>query len=147
MIKPTAPLSALAACLLGPTVAGNATAATIVEDELLLPAMACQAALPVFDGQIRKRPLAIQNEGTSNAFITCALRGRFGGTSATTGTSAFVTVGLINNTGSSRTATCTLVDGRNGLIDPINFVKSATFTGTLEMALTAAAVNSGTPFY
>jgi hypothetical protein len=32
----------------------------------------CQSALPVFDGLIRKRPLAVQNEGTSNAFVTCA---------------------------------------------------------------------------
>lgn len=33
----------------------------------------CQSALPVFDGVIRKRPLAIQNEGTSDAFISCAM--------------------------------------------------------------------------
>ena len=32
----------------------------------------CQAALPNFEGQIRKRPLAIQNEGTANAFVTCS---------------------------------------------------------------------------
>lgn len=31
----------------------------------------CQAALPVFDGNIRKRPKAIANEGSSVAFITC----------------------------------------------------------------------------
>src|SRR5690606_41548022 len=32
----------------------------------------CQAALPNFEGQIRKRPLAIQNEGTATAFVTCS---------------------------------------------------------------------------
>lgn len=32
----------------------------------------CQAALPAYEGQIRKRPLAIFNEGTESAFITCA---------------------------------------------------------------------------
>ena len=32
----------------------------------------CQAALPNYEGQIRKRPLAIQNEGTANAFISCS---------------------------------------------------------------------------
>lgn len=33
----------------------------------------CQAALPAYEGQIRKRPLAIQNEGTAAAFVTCAI--------------------------------------------------------------------------
>lgn len=32
----------------------------------------CQAALPSYEGQIRKRPLAIQNEGTAPAFVTCS---------------------------------------------------------------------------
>lgn len=33
----------------------------------------CQAALPAFEGQVRKRPLAIQNEGTDVAFVSCAM--------------------------------------------------------------------------
>lgn len=32
----------------------------------------CQAALPAYEGQTRKRPLAVMNEGTTNAFVTCA---------------------------------------------------------------------------
>lgn len=32
----------------------------------------CQSALPVFDGNVRKRPVSVQNEGDSNAFVTCA---------------------------------------------------------------------------
>lgn len=36
------------------------------------PAGICQGALPVFDGLIRKRPLALQNEATSPAFVTCS---------------------------------------------------------------------------
>ena len=35
----------------------------------------CQPALPTFDGSIRKRPKAVQNEGTSIAFITCGFSG------------------------------------------------------------------------
>lgn len=35
----------------------------------------CQAALPAFEGNIRKRPTAIANEGTSNAFVSCSLPG------------------------------------------------------------------------
>lgn len=33
----------------------------------------CQAALPTYEGLIRKRPLAVINEGTSAAYVTCAL--------------------------------------------------------------------------
>lgn len=36
------------------------------------PAARCQGALPAFETAIRKRPLAIQNEGTSPAFVTCS---------------------------------------------------------------------------
>jgi len=36
------------------------------------PTARCQSALPVFDGNIRKRPLGVQNEGSANAFITCS---------------------------------------------------------------------------
>ncbi len=32
----------------------------------------CQGALPSYEGAIRKRPLAVQNEGSTDAFVTCA---------------------------------------------------------------------------
>lgn len=32
---------------------------------------ACRSALPVFEGQLRTRPLGVGNEGTANAFVTC----------------------------------------------------------------------------
>lgn len=32
----------------------------------------CQGALPAFETAIRKRPLAVQNEGSSPAFVTCS---------------------------------------------------------------------------
>ncbi len=34
-------------------------------------AMACRPALPAFDGAIRTRPLAMANEGSTAAFVTC----------------------------------------------------------------------------
>lgn len=37
------------------------------------PAGNCQPALPVYEGLVRKRPLAVVNEGTENAYVTCAL--------------------------------------------------------------------------
>jgi len=33
----------------------------------------CQAAMPAYEGQIRKRPLALVNESDQPAFVTCAL--------------------------------------------------------------------------
>lgn len=36
-------------------------------------ASSCQAALPAFDGALRKRPSGIRNEGTQPAFVTCSL--------------------------------------------------------------------------
>ena len=33
----------------------------------------CNGALPGFEGALRKRPLAIANEGTSSAFVSCTL--------------------------------------------------------------------------
>jgi hypothetical protein len=32
----------------------------------------CQAALPAYEGQTRKRPLAVINESPNTAFVTCA---------------------------------------------------------------------------
>jgi hypothetical protein len=36
----------------------------------------CQTALPVFDGNVRKRPLAVQNEGDGDVFVTCSFTGQ-----------------------------------------------------------------------
>ena len=33
---------------------------------------ACTGALPPYEGALRKRPQAIVNEGTTNAFVTCS---------------------------------------------------------------------------
>lgn len=58
-------------------VAGTAVGGTVQRTAYLDMAAqgpgVCQAALPSFEGQIRKRPLAIQNEGTATAFVSCAL--------------------------------------------------------------------------
>ena len=68
----------------------------------------CQAALPAFEGAIRKRPLAIQNEGSSNAFVTCALNNP-GYNAGTT----FISTMLIyaqNQNSTTRSITCTAVN-------------------------------------
>ncbi|MEP6633953.1 MAG: hypothetical protein ABJA62_07055 [Luteimonas sp.] len=65
----------------------------------------CQSSLPVFDVQIRKRPLAVQNEGTTSAFVTCA----FNSFSQT----QYVAVFFNSTTGSPTTLTCTGISGTN----------------------------------
>lgn len=68
----------------------------------------CQAALPAFEGAIRKRPLAIQNEGTTDAFVTCALN-NIGYNAGTTRIST-VLIHAQNQNASSRQISCTAVN-------------------------------------
>jgi hypothetical protein len=56
----------------GAIVAAVAPAEAINRVSLSNPTNYCQTALPVFDGNVRKRPVSVQNEGNSNAFITCS---------------------------------------------------------------------------
>lgn len=68
----------------------------------------CQAALPAFEGQIRKRPLAVQNEGTASAFVTCS----FMGTNQTIGGGiSGVELAAANRTNSDIVLTCTMIAG------------------------------------
>lgn len=71
---------------------------------------ACQPALPAFEGQIRKRPLAVQNEGTASAFVSCSLmaeRDSIGGIKG-------VYLYADNRTGAPISLSCTLVTGVSG---------------------------------
>lgn len=96
-----------------PLPAAAGTPFTIIRDRISHGPANCQPALPVFDGNIRKRPLAIGNEGSGNAFITC------GFDDISNGASGYSAVGvyLINQAGQAGvTVTCTLVNGL--AIDP-----------------------------
>jgi hypothetical protein len=68
----------------------------------------CQGALPSFEGAIRKRPLAVQNEGTTNAFVTCALNNT--GYNAGTTFISSVEIYAQNLNSSTRSITCTAVN-------------------------------------
>lgn len=68
----------------------------------------CQGALPSFEGAIRKRPLAVQNEGTTNAFVTCALNNT--GYNAGTTFISSVEIYAQNRNSSTRSITCTAVN-------------------------------------
>jgi hypothetical protein len=103
---------------------------------------ACQSALPVFDGQIRKRPLAIQNVGTASAYVSCSFMTPAHGTGVNS-------VNLIaeNNTGTAVDVSCTLVVGVSKLA-PTYFPKTITLPANsgLNSFTWTAANNGGVPF-
>lgn len=127
---------------------GIATADAVVVDRSFVQngAGTCQAALPVFDGLVRKRPLAIQNEEGSTAFVSCSLVGtHFGPTNLRVMDLVFV--GLINNTGSAVAVTCTLVDGIANSVSPAFITKIvAVAPGSSAELSWASADNGGNRF-
>jgi len=65
----------------------------------------CQGALPAFDTEIRKRPLAVRNEGTADAFVSCSIPTNYAGPNTS------VSVYLVNRSAGTATVDCTFVDG------------------------------------
>lgn len=68
----------------------------------------CQTSLPVYDGNVRKRPLAIANEGGSSAFLTCD----FDDIDNEGGSVDMVGLYVMNQSApAGTTVSCTMVDG------------------------------------
>lgn len=65
----------------------------------------CQGVLPAADSQIRKRPLALRNEGTATAFVSCSIPVNFAGPNFV------IDVHVVNRSAVPATVNCTLVDG------------------------------------
>ena len=66
----------------------------------------CNGALPSYEGELRKRPLGVQNEGTATAFVTCSLPGDFFASG-----NFLVAAAFTNQNSTPVTVNCTLVDG------------------------------------
>lgn len=115
-------LSVIGMAIGGALIAGSAYAVTQPRQIVSLPTNYCQAALPVFEGLIRKRPLAVQNEGSSTAFITCSYPSGEGRNSGSVTTRVWQY--FLNNTGANITINCTGVSGDDGLSSPQFIVKS-----------------------
>ncbi len=64
--------AAVATTLIALAASPQARAVGLLETRATNAAGNCQAALPAFEGLIRKRPLAVVNEGDVTAFVTCA---------------------------------------------------------------------------
>jgi len=142
MIRSTLSLATLA---VGMAMSGQADAVTVNRDYLTHGTASCQAALPVFDGNIRKRPKAIANEGTSSAFVTCGFESI---NNAGTGFSA-VTIFFINRSGVAKTVNCTFVNGIYDFAFSPSLVKSVVMPTTranVSLGVTAATDNAGTNF-
>lgn len=89
------------------------------------PVARCQGALPVFETSIRKRPLAVQNEGTSDAFVTCSFE--FDSVNAIGNTATLVDTYFTNTSDTEQTMTCTAVTGFEGDLEFPNEYVSQTF--------------------
>jgi hypothetical protein len=99
----------LAAAVLASTAlhAPEAGAVPVTRDFVSHGVANCQSALPVFDGQIRKRPKALANEGSATAFVTCDFEH-----SPNTLQQVFAVVVLfINRNDAPVTVSCTMVSG------------------------------------
>lgn len=71
----------------------------------------CQGALPAFESSLRKRPLAIANEGSTPAYVSCSLRAPLGNLDGG-GEDVTQIILLLTNRGSgAQSVSCTLVDG------------------------------------
>lgn len=124
-------ISALTLAIGASFAATDAQAVEQVRATYTNPTGICQAALPNFEGAIRKRPLAVQNEGTTDSFITCSFTAQSGGITT-------VTVEFTNSNDSVRIMSCTGVSGyaggplinylvKNVLMQPAGAVSSLTW--------------------
>lgn len=130
---------ALAATILA-IAAGLQSARAIDHRPISHAAGHCQPALPVFDGNIRKRPLAVANEGTASAFVTCA----FTSDSTALGVIEYRT-GVQNQSGSPITITCMAVAGTGETAQ--YYPKSVSLTAGARATLSWLAADNGNTLY
>lgn len=118
-------LGGLALAALGLAITGGARAATQSSFDYGPAAGNCQGALPAFAGTLRARPLAIGNEGSTTAFVTCGPNGT--DTSFGKVISRFLLkVGNAAAASDPVTISCTFVHGYGGGPVPVYVTKTAT---------------------
>ncbi len=99
----------VALAAIGAAASGAATASVVTKAEYnQASGTMCQGALPNFEGNFRKRPLAVANEGTTNAFLTCGLTSQY---DSSTGGVPQVILIVTNRNAADTDMSCTLVDG------------------------------------
>ena len=124
---------------------GLANAETVDRTQVQNGTGACQAALPNYEGNIRKRPLAISNEGSSPAFVSCSMKSD----DYYEALNGYNGVQLSNRGAAEANVNCTLVAG--GTV-PVNtasyFPKSIAVPagGSVVMPWDPSADNADAPF-
>lgn len=87
----------------------RADAALVARAENYPAVNVCQGALPSYEGLLRKRPKALQNEGGATSFVTCGLHGQ--GLASSIGPRAKrVSIYFINVGNAPVSTTCTAVE-------------------------------------
>lgn len=129
-------LTASLAVALASAASGPASAVEVLRYDFQGAAAICQPAKGEYAEKLRSRPLALANEGTTPAFVSCALRGdpRPGGRGAM---KVLAEVGSV--TGLTGTVTCTFVDGyqQGATVDAVYRPKTAlVFPASRGVALT-----------
>jgi len=139
-------VASLIALSTGVSLMGDAQATTAIRSFVQNATGACQAALPAFEGLVRKRPLAVQNEGGSLAYVSCSLMSTDKGV-GTTRSMYGVYIGFINYSGAPVDVTCTLVDGvaNSGSNASIAKTVSVPVTGYVQLGWTSGD-NGGSNF-
>jgi hypothetical protein len=112
---------AAATVLTGLVASGGANAVTVSRLDFTHASGFCQGALPNFDTQIRKRPLAVANEGTATAFVSCSM-----GKERADGLITEATLKVINRNGAPADISCTLVHGFLSSASPTFISKTVT---------------------
>jgi hypothetical protein len=107
----------------------------------------CQGSLPNFEGELRKRPTGVANQGDAASFIGCSTMQNFFGVESASQLNVIFT----NRTNEEMTISCTMVEGINfvGLFTPVlhpkDFVVPA--NESFEGSWTAADDNGGVPYF
>lgn len=94
---------------------------------------ACQGAMPTYEPLLRRRPLAIQNEGTAAAYVACSPPSL---KSAPANDTLGYNVRVINNGSSLATVSCSAVIGTLGIANPVYIAKTASVGGGSSAVLT-----------
>lgn len=105
-MKTTMTIAAVAAGALALGMSQQAQALDLLSTTGSGPVGNCQPALPAYEALIRKRPLAIENEGDQHAYVTCAMQNE----EVSLNVQNFSTR-LSNSSDASVTVTCTAVIG------------------------------------
>lgn len=91
----------------------------------------CSGPLPVYDSNLKRRPLGILNQGTSNVFISCSVPSDYEGDM--TSTSNVVEV-MFTSFGAAGTVNCTLNAGYRAVSGSVAATTSVTAGGTNYLA-------------